>query len=110
MRLHCLSNLTRAVPLAALISLATIATIAAREDDHERRDAVRRAVEEGDALPLSQILPKVRGKVVGDVIGVEIERERGRWHYEFRIIGRDGRVLDVHVDARSGEVERIEEK
>jgi uncharacterized membrane protein YkoI len=110
MRLHCLSNLTRAVLPAALISLATIATTAAREDDRERRDAVRRAVEEGDALPLSQILPKVRGKVAGDITGVEIEHERGRWRYEFRIIGRDGRVLDVHVDARSGEIERIEEK
>jgi len=110
MRLHCLLNLTRAGPLAVLISLATIAMVAAREDDRERRDAVRHAVEAGDALPLSQILPKVRDKVAGDVIGVDIERERGRWSYEFRIIGRDGRVLEVHVDARSGEIERIEEK
>jgi len=44
------------------------------------------------------------------VTGIDIERERGRWRYEFRIIGRDGRVLEVHVDARSGEVERVEEK
>lgn len=96
--------------LAALLLLAGARGSLAREDDRERRDAVRRAVESGDALPLSKILPKLRGRVAGDVTGIEVEREHGRWHYEFRMIARDGRVFDVHVDAHSGEIERIEEK
>nr|WP_316234478.1 PepSY domain-containing protein [Bradyrhizobium sp. SZCCHNR1098] len=82
----------------------------AREDDRERRDAMRHAVEAGDVLPLSQILPRLRGRVAGDVMGIDVERLRGRWRYEFRVIGRDGRVREVYVDARSGEIERIEEK
>jgi len=109
MRRYRFSFLVRVVP-AALLVLSSLAATAAREDDRERRDAVRRAVESGDALPLSQILPKLRGRVAGDITGVEVEREHGHWHYEFRVIARDGRVFDVHVDAHSGEIERIEEK
>jgi uncharacterized membrane protein YkoI len=100
----------RVTAAAMLISTAASAATVAREDDRERRDAVRHAVEAGDVLPLSQILPRLRGRVAGDVTGVDIERQRGRWRYEFRVIGRDGRVREVYVDARSGEIERIEEK
>ena len=100
----------RVTAVAMLISTAASAATVAREDDRERRDAVRRAVEAGDVLPLSQILPRLRGRVAGDVTGIDVELQRGRWRYEFRVIGRDGRVREVYVDARSGEIERIEEK
>jgi uncharacterized membrane protein YkoI len=109
MRAHCPLRMLSTALLAVLISLVGIMTAAAREDD-DRRDAVRRAVQSGDVLPLAQILPRVLGKVAGDVTGIEVERTQGRWHYEFRIIGRDGRVLEVHVDARNGDIERIEQK
>lgn len=110
MRLH---RLLIVVPMAFL--LAAFASIAAprssaRDDDPERRDAVRRAVEAGEVLPLSQILEKVRVRVSGDIADIEINREEGRWHYEFRVIDRGGRVLEVHVDAHSGNIEQIEEK
>lgn len=98
------------VLLAALTLLASPLISHARDDDSERRDAVRRAVEAGEVLPLSQILEKVRVRVPGDITGIEIEREKGRWQYEFRIIDHGGRVLEVHVDAHSGNVEKIEEK
>ncbi|WP_409977566.1 MULTISPECIES: PepSY domain-containing protein [unclassified Bradyrhizobium] len=110
MRLHCLLRLTRPALLVALISLASVASAAPRDGDRERWDAMRRAVESGDALPLAQILSKLRGRLGGDVTGIDIEHERGRWVYEFRVIGRDGRVLAVHVDPHSGEIEWIVEK
>lgn len=110
MHLPQIGQFMRIMMLAMLISTAASAATVAREDDRERRDAMRRAVESGDAMPLSQILPKLRSRIAGDVTGVDVERQRGRWRYEFRIIGLDGRVRDVYVDARSGEIERIEEK
>lgn len=109
MRLHHLLTQARTALLLAAFA-ATAAPSFGRDDDPERRDAVRRAVEAGDVVPLSQILQKVRGRVSGDITGVEIEREEGRWHYEFRVIDHDGRVLEVHVDARSGDIGQIEEK
>ena len=109
MRLHHLLPQARMVLLLAAFASMAVPSLA-RDDDPERRDAVRRAVEAGDVLPLSQILEKLRGRVSGDITGIEIEHEEGRWHYEFRVIDHSGRVLEVHVDARSGNIDQIEEK
>jgi uncharacterized membrane protein YkoI len=98
-----------ALLIGALASATPVPSFA-RDDESERRDAVRRAVEAGEVLPLVQILEKVRVRVSGDVTGIEINREGGRWHYEVRVIDRGGRVLEVHVDAHTGSVEEIEEK
>jgi len=97
-----------AVLLAAVLPLAAPAR--GRGDDHERRDAVRRAREAGEVLPLAEILARVRDKVGGDIAGIDIEREHGRWRYEFRVIDRTGRVLEVLVDARTGAIEQVEER
>jgi len=94
----------------AVMTLGAAAPSRARDDDHERRDAVRRANEAGEVLPLSEILRKLRNQVAGDVTGIDVEREHGRWRYEFRVIDRTGRVLEVVVDAKSGAVEQIEER
>jgi uncharacterized membrane protein YkoI len=109
MRPHRSSLAVLTVLLSALMPIVA-APSPAHGDDPKRRDEVRRAVEAGEVLPLAQILEKVRGKVSGDITGIEINHEGGRWHYEFRVIERSGRVLEVHVDARSGNIEQIEEK
>jgi uncharacterized membrane protein YkoI len=96
--------------LLAALMLAAAPPSRAHDDDHERRDAVRRASEAGEVLPLSEILRKLRSQVAGDVTGIDVEREHGRWRYEFRVIDRTGRVLEVVVDAKSGAVEQIEER
>ena len=109
MRPHRYSLAVLTVLLSALIPIVAAPSLA-RGDDPERRDEVRRAVEAGEVLPLAQILERLRDKVSGDVTGIEINREGGRWRYEFRVIDRAGRVLEVHVDAHSGSIEQIEEK
>lgn len=83
---------------------------AARDHDEHRRDEVRRAVEAGEIRSLADILKAVRGKLPGEVAGVEIEHKDGRWRYEFRVVDGQGRLFEVYIDARSGEIERIEEK
>jgi uncharacterized membrane protein YkoI len=74
------------------------------------QDDVRQAVERREIRPLADILEVVRGRLPGDVVGVEIERKDGRWMYELRVLDARGRVFDVYVDARSGEIDRTEEK
>ncbi|PIT04004.1 peptidase [Bradyrhizobium nitroreducens] len=98
-----------AVPLLAGLVLAPLPATAG---DHDRGapDAVRRAVEAGEIKSLADILASLRGKLPGQVAGIEIERARDRWIYEFRIVDEKGRLYQVHVDARSGEIERIKEK
>jgi uncharacterized membrane protein YkoI len=76
----------------------------------EDRDAVRLAVERGEVRPLADIVAGVRGKLPGEIVGVEVEREDGRWMYEFRVVDGKGRLFEAYVDAKSGEIERIKEK
>ena len=98
-----------ALVAAMLVALGTGAA-AARDRGDDRREAVRRAVEAGEIQPLADILNTIRGKFAGDITGIEIERADGRWRYEFRVIDGQGRVLEVYVDARTGEIERTRVK
>jgi uncharacterized membrane protein YkoI len=98
---------------AALLCLALAAMIAplhgakADSDDH---DSVREAVERGEIHSLADILAAVRSKLPGKIAGVEIEREGGRWVYEFRVVNGKGRLFDVSVDARTATIEQVKEK
>jgi uncharacterized membrane protein YkoI len=51
----------------------------------------------------------LKARVTGEVVGVEFEREDGQWIYEFKVIDRRGRLLEVYVDAQTGEVLSMEE-
>jgi uncharacterized membrane protein YkoI len=89
---------------------ATVAPAGGARADSRDHDAVRTAVERGEIRPLVDILAIVRAKFPGQVTGVEIERKARRWVYEFRIVDAKGRLFELYVDARTGEIERIKEK
>ncbi len=94
--------------LAAL--LVALPRPQAGEHDGRRHDEVRRAVEAGDIKSLADILNAVRAQLPGEVAGVEVERKNGLWLYEFRVVGANGRLFDVYIDARSGTIVRTKEK
>jgi uncharacterized membrane protein YkoI len=102
-------DLTMAALVVALVAAAP-RLADARDEDELRRDEVRRAVETGQIRSLADILKAVREKLPGEVAGVEIDRKDGRWRYEFRVVDGQGRLFEVYIDARSGEIERIKEK
>ena len=68
------------------------------------------ALERGEIKPLEEILALVRDQLKGRIVGVEIEREKGRWMYEFRLVDDRGRVSEAYVDGLSGKVDKIERK
>jgi len=79
------------------------------EDDDHAYDRARRAVEHGEARPIEELLERLKTQVPGEVVGVEFEREHGRWVYEFKIIDSGGRLLEVYVDAQTGTILSMEE-
>ena len=85
--------------LAAALLPAT-----ARADRERDYDRARRAVERGEALALADILTRVRSGLGGEVVGVEFERRRDRWTYEFKVIDPAGRLWEVYVDAATAEI------
>jgi len=77
--------------------------------DHER---ARRALEEADLRPLAEILAAVEKDGDARVIEVELERERGRFLYELKVLTGKGRLVELEIDASSGAIlerERAEE-
>lgn len=110
MRLRRISALLAMLLATAMLVAAATRPAAARDKDDVRRDEVRRAVEAGEIRSLADILDTVRGKLPGDVVGVEIERKNGSWLYELRVVGSQGGIFEVYIDARNGKIERIKEK
>ena len=74
------------------------------DDDHEDHDRAFRALREGEARPLADILEKVEEQLGGDIVGIEFERENGRYVYELKIVAPDGRLREVNVDAMTAEI------
>jgi uncharacterized membrane protein YkoI len=96
--------------MAAAVLLAAASSAAPAGAEPRDHDQVRQAVARGEIRPLADILGAVRGKLPGEITGVEIEQKSGRWLYEFRVVDRAGRLFEVYVDAGTGEIERIKEK
>lgn len=104
-RLHALRCLPVLVLAAALLGAGPSPALGG-DLDHER---AQRARERGEILPLDHILALVRARVGGDVVKVELERDDGIWIYELKVIDARNRLLEIEVDARSGDILEIEE-
>lgn len=102
------AHFTRSV-LFSTASVGLLIVMPALAEPPEQ-DEVRHAVESGEIRPLAEILKEIRGKLPGEVVGIEIERKNGRWHYEFRVLDGQGRVYEVYVDAGSGKIDVTKEK
>ena len=55
-------------------------------------------------LPLEEILKKVRPRYPGHIIEVELERESDLIYYEIEIVGDDGVVYELEIDAKTGDI------
>lgn len=75
--------------------------------DHE---LARRAVEAGEAKPLAEILPMVRDRLQGELVGIEFERQGGVWIYEFKVVDAAGRKTEIYVNALTGAVVQVKDK
>ncbi|MCC6947807.1 MAG: PepSY domain-containing protein [Bradyrhizobiaceae bacterium] len=96
----------RVVAVAAAV-LAGFGIVPVVARDH---DEAQRAVERGEIRPLAEILNIVQGKLPGEVVRVKLERKGGQWVYEFRVVDSKGRLFEVYVDARNGEIDRVRDK
>jgi uncharacterized membrane protein YkoI len=72
-----------------------------RRDDH---DCARRALAEGRAKPLTEILPGVESALGGQAIEIELEHCSGRIIYEIKVLRPDGQLIEAKVDAMTGKI------
>jgi uncharacterized membrane protein YkoI len=94
--------------LAAILGfvLALLAAVPAALALSEQERA-RAAVEAGEVLPLNAILRQIRRDYPGRILDAELNRRGGgRWIYQIKMLKKNGRVVELTVDGRSGQVLR----
>ncbi len=95
----------RHAALAAAMFLMALQPALAQEDDPEPdHELARQALQRKEILPLDQVLAAIRDRVPGEIVEIELEREKDRWIYEVEIIDETGRMRDVLVDAKNAEI------
>ena len=107
-----------AVSLVLAIAVATAPQALAGDDEQkdkdwplgrdsgQRRDQydARKALLEGQILPLTRILAIVEKRVKGPVTEVELENDDNRFIYMVQVLSTDGHKVDLELDARTGEI------
>ena len=85
---------------AAISVLVLVIALPGRgDDDHDRARKARAA---GDIVPLSQILEQVEATFDGRLVEVELENDDGRTVYEIELLTKQGSVIELTYDARTG--------
>jgi len=87
-----------------LVIVAALSPLYALADSDHDHDRARAALVAGEILPLPDILERVAKDHPGNVLEVELDRERGRWIYELKILQSGGGLLKLDVDAKDGAV------
>jgi len=73
--------------------------VAMADDDYIE---ARRLLDSGEILPLEVILKSVRQIFPGKVLEVELEKEDHQIVYEIEILGDDGVIKEIDIDAKTG--------
>jgi uncharacterized membrane protein YkoI len=97
--------------LAIMIALAAGSDGWTRPRDRDRGDSelARAALQRGEILPITRILPLVAQYLPGDVVEVRLDTRRGHLNYEIRVLTSSGQVRKLVLDARTGASVAIED-
>lgn len=84
---------------AGMISLLCLPVFAGDKD----ADRARALVERGEIQSLKALRAQHGERLSGRLLEVELEKKHHRWRYELEILGDDGVVREIRLDARTGE-------
>lgn len=68
----------------------------------EDHDEAKKLKDAGTILPLEQVLQQARRDRPGRVVETELEKKRGGYVYEIKIVDEQGVVHELEYDAGSG--------
>jgi uncharacterized membrane protein YkoI len=94
-------------PRASAVLVADADAGAARDWDDDgggSHDRARHAAAAGEILPIAEIYARTHREVPGRILDAELERERGRWVYELKLLEPAGGRIDLHLDAANGQI------
>jgi uncharacterized membrane protein YkoI len=98
------------------LSVAVIAAAAlalsgpAWSDSKEGKKKGKAEMAASAKVPMEQAVKAAADKTGGKAIEAELEREHGKIVWEIEVVTADGKTVEVHVDAETGEVIDVEDK
>ena len=107
------SLVSRRTLLLALAASAAHAGLAYADDDDDDDDKdynrASRAVQQGSARPLADILNQVRDRLGGEIVGLKFKSKDGRHLYKLKVVTPSGQLREVSVDAATGQIVKNED-
>ena len=70
-----------------------------KEEEAKVTDLVKEA-----KVTIDQAIKTASDKAQGTIVEAELEKKHGKTVWEVEVVGADGHVTEVHIDAASGEV------
>lgn len=101
-------NIYSLIATSLLISFMTLTQLQLAHADDDYIEA-RRLHESGEILPLESILKNIRREFPGRIIEVDLETKNTRTVYEIEILGDDGIVKEVYINAKTGKILSVKE-
>ena len=98
----------RRIGIAVIIAVSmVVASTTAWSDDKEGKvaDLVKDA-----KVTIDQAIKTALEKVPGTAVEAELEKKHGKTVWEVEVVGADGKVTEVHIDAADGTVIDTEAK
>lgn len=96
--------------IAAMMTALTLMLFALGATAGEKPETVRKLKEAGAILPLEQIVQRAQAIKAGEIIETELERRRERYVYEVEILDAGGRVWEIYLDAKTGQLIKVEQE
>lgn len=95
--------------LTLLLAAGTLAVAgAAYADEKEKKGKAEMAA--AAKVTIDQAINTASDKVAGKVIEAELERKHNKLVWEVEILTTENKVMEVHIDADSGDVIDVEEE
>jgi uncharacterized membrane protein YkoI len=96
-----LTRFARAAALSLALVAAGLPAPAARADGHRGHDGGARTVAER-AISLDEAVSQAERRHKARAVRAEEKRRGDRVEYRIRLLGEDGRVFEIRVDAATG--------
>ena len=96
-------NIKQAITNSIIMLVMSLSLFHFAQADNDHIEA-RQLYNAGEILSLEAILKKVRLTYPGRILEVELEKEDGLIVYELEILGEDGIIREVDIDAKTGKL------
>ena len=96
--------------LALTVGTVLVCTSPAWSDKKKNEDGNIAALAKEAKVAIDQAIKTATDKVPGTVVEAELEKKHGKTVWEVEVLGADGKVTEVHIDAATGAVIDTEAK